>query len=178
MVFKAILRLVAVFVLIVISFIAGSYSIDKTGIEKSGYDTGYNTAWERATKLVDSSQTAIFPAQKEMFSIGGVIKTISDSSNSMTIEASSVSENPLSGDSKTTMRTIKTTSKTKLVRIIAKTPGEIQAVVDVNQITLPFKEEGMLFDQFKEGDRVMITSDKNIKNEMEITPLKVTLQQK
>ncbi|MBU4481700.1 hypothetical protein KKH59_05350, partial [Patescibacteria group bacterium] len=98
------------------------------------------------------------------------------SGDSLIIEASPVSTNPLSEDSKPTIRTVKITSSTKIVKITAKTPEEMQAAMKQNQPLMPFSEEEITFSQLKEGDVITVTSDKNIKREMEITALKITLQ--
>ncbi|MBU3965292.1 hypothetical protein KKA96_02835, partial [Patescibacteria group bacterium] len=160
--------------------IGNSGIINKAGIDKTGYDSGYSAgyivAWDKATKLVDSSKTPIFPIQGEMLSIGGTIKTISPSDSSLTIEANPVSTNPLSEDSKPTIRTVKITSSTKIVKIKVKTPEEIQATIGQSQPLMPFSEEEIDFSQLKKGDVITVTSDKNIKREMEIIATKITLQ--
>ncbi|MBU4298536.1 hypothetical protein KJ636_00635 [Patescibacteria group bacterium] len=180
MAFTKISKIITVAVFIIAAFLVGTYTVDKASIEKRGYDVGYsagyNTAWDKATKLVDSSTMPIFPIQGEILSIGGTIKTISVSGDSLIIEASPVSTNPLSEDSKPTIRTVKITSSTKIVKITAKTPEEMQAAMKQNQPLMPFSEEEITFSQLKEGDVITVTSDKNIKREMEITALKITLQ--
>jgi len=181
MAFKEILKVILVAILIIVSFFIGNSGIiNKAGIDKTGYDSGYSAgyivAWDKATKLVDSTTIPIFPIQGEILSIGGTIKTISVSGDSLIIEASPVSTNPLSEDSKPTIRTVKITSSTKIVKITAKTPEEMQAAMKQNQPLMPFSEEEITFSQLKEGDRITVTSDKNIKREMEIVALKITLQ--
>ncbi|MBU4481620.1 hypothetical protein KKH59_04930 [Patescibacteria group bacterium] len=182
--FKEILKVILVAILIIVSFFIGNSSIiNKAGIDKTGYDSGYSAgyivAWDKATKLVDSSTTPIFPMQAEMFSIGGTIKTISLSGDSLIIEANPISTNPLSEDSKPTIRTVKITPAAKIVKMTTKTPEEIQAMIGQNQTSqpmTPFSEEEITFSQLKNGDRITVTSDKNIKREMEIIALKITLQ--
>ncbi|MBU4298818.1 hypothetical protein KJ636_02150 [Patescibacteria group bacterium] len=176
---KKISKIILAVILIAVSFFVGTYSIDRASIEKRGYDAGYNAAWDKAAKLVESSTTPIFSMQGEMLSIGGTIKTISLSGDSLTIEASPVSTNPLSEDSKPTIRTVKITPVTKIVKITAKTPEEMQAMIKQNQTSqpmMPFSEQEITFSQLKEGDVITVTSDKNIKREMEIIALKITLQ--
>ncbi len=178
MAFKEILKIISVVILIAVSFLAGTYSTDKACVEKTGYDAGYNAAWDKAIKLVDSSTIPIFPTQGEILSIGGTIKTISLPDNSLTIEASPVSTNPLSEDSKPTVRTVKITPATKIVKIKAKTPEEIQASAQQNNTAfVPFSEEETTFSQLKKDGRITVTSDKNIKREMEIKALKITVQE-
>ncbi|MBU4480944.1 hypothetical protein KKH59_01360 [Patescibacteria group bacterium] len=169
--------------LIVAAFFAGTYSVDKAAIEQKGYDVGYSagykTAWDKATAIVDSASAPIFPQPKDIYSISGKIQSISASGNSLAIEADPVSSNPLSADSKPTIRTVKITPSTKIVKIKVKTPEEIQAMSEQNQTgqpTTPFSEEEITFSQLKQGDVITVTSDKNIKREMEIIALKIELQ--
>lgn len=174
------LNMVVIVALIIAVFFAGTYSVDKASIEKKGYDvgysTGYNAAWDKATKLVDSSTTPIFPMQGEMLSIGGTIKTVSLSGDSLTIETSPVSTNPLSEDSKPTVRTVKITPATKIVKITAKDPEETLAMLSQNATFLPYSEEEITFSQLKADDRIIVSSDKNIKKETEITATKISVQ--
>ncbi|MBU4298592.1 hypothetical protein KJ636_00930, partial [Patescibacteria group bacterium] len=75
--------------------------------------------------------------------------------------------------------TVKITPSTKIVKIKVKTPEEIQAMSEQNQTgqpTTPFSEEEITFSQLKQGDVITVTSDKNIKREMEIIALKIALQ--
>ena len=179
MAFKKISKVILIAIIIIVSFFVGTYSIDRASIEKRGYDAGYNAAWDKAAKLVESSTTPIFSMQGEMLSISGTIKTILPSGDSLTIEASPVSTNPLSEDSKPTIRTVKITPATKIVKMTAKTPEEMQAKVSPDQPLIPmmpFSEEEITFSQLKEGDVITVTSDKNIKREMEIIALKIALQ--
>lgn len=179
MAFKEILKIISVVILVAVSFLIGTYSIDKASIEKKGYDAGYNAAWDKATKLIDSVKTPIFPIQEDIRLIAGTIKTISLSGSSLTIEASPVSTNPLSEDSKPTVRTVKITPATKIVKMRPKTPEEIQAMISQDRPLIPlapFLEEETTFSQLKNGDRITVTSDKNIKKEMEIMALKIALQ--
>lgn len=180
MVLNKITKIFLVVVLVAVSFLVGTYSTDKASIEKKGYDVGYsagyNAAWDKAAKLVESSTMPIFPMQGEMLSISGTIKTVSLSGNSLTIEASPVSTNPLSEDSKPTVRTVKITPATKIVKMTTKTPEEIQAMMKQNQSLIPFSEEEITFSQLKEGDRITVTSDKNIKSETKISAVKIAAQ--
>lgn len=177
--YNKILKIISVVILIAVSFLAGTYTVDKSAIEKKGYDAGYsagyNAAWDKATKLVDSTTIPIFPMLGDMLSIGGTIKTISLSGDSLIIEANPVSTNPLSEDSKPTVRTVKIAPATKIVKITAKTPEEIQTTIKQNQPFLPFSEEEITFSQLKEGGRITVNSDKNIRDETEITAAKIAL---
>ncbi|MBU4000304.1 hypothetical protein KKG29_03985 [Patescibacteria group bacterium] len=183
MAFKKISKVILIAIIIIVSFFVGTYSIDKSVIEKKGYDVGYSAgytaAWDKATKLVESTTIPIFPMQGEMLSINGTIKDISLSGGSLTIEAGPVSTNPLSEDSKPTVRTIKITPATKIVKMTTKTPEQMQAMLSPDQPlipTMPFSEEETTFSQLKQGDVITVTSDKNIKRETEIIALKITLQ--
>lgn len=164
-------------VLVIISFLAGTYIIDKSAIEKKGYDTGYsagyNIAWNKATKLIDSVQMPIFPQPKEIYSIRG--KIVSVRADSLTLEADPVSLNPLSEDSKRTTREIKISSDTKIIKRTAKTPEEIQAMLAQNKTFYPFSEEEISFSQLKGGDRITALSDKDIKYETNIIATEIVI---
>lgn len=47
--YNKISKILLVAILIVVSFLAGTYSTDKASIEKKGYDAGYSVAWDKAT---------------------------------------------------------------------------------------------------------------------------------
>lgn len=192
MMFKEILKMLLVITFIIISYLAGTHNVDKTSIEKkgydAGYDVGYNFAWDKAAKLVDSIQTPIIPQinsqSTEMLSISAKIESISASDFSLVVKAYPVSSNPLSKDSKPTLREIKTNSETKIVKLTSKTPEEIQeeitkkseeTFVPITPVS-PFSEKEITFDQLKVGDMIIIFSDKNIKKETEIAPVKITVQ--
>lgn len=192
MVLKKIAKIVIVALVAVTGFLAGSYSVNKADIEKKGYDTGYNAgynfAWDKAAKLVDSIKTPIIPQtdfqSMEMRSISAKIKNVSASDFSLTVEAYPVSSNPLSEDSKPTAREIKINAETKIVKLISKTPEEIQEeTAKKSEETpapiasfFPFSEKEITFDQLKVGDMIIISSDKDIKKETKITAAKIAVQ--
>ncbi|MFH1048469.1 MAG: hypothetical protein V1732_02295 [Patescibacteria group bacterium] len=175
------LKIIAGAILAVLMFLAGRFSFDGAGIEKKAmmldYDAGYNAAWNKAETLIDSTQIPILPQIEKIYSIAGKIKSISFSDASLIIEANPVSFNPLSEDSKPTVRTIKTTSSTKIVKMTPKTSEEIKAEIEQKNLPLmPFSEEKIDFGQLGEGDVIIVTSDKNIKSETEITATKIAAQ--
>lgn len=160
------------------AFFIGSYSVDKNSIEKNGYDVGYSTgyesAWNEAKTIVDSS--TIFPKKpEEIYLISGIIKNISISNSLILIEAGPVSSNPLSEDSKITERTIKITSSTELVESTPKSLDIIQEEMQNGGGFNPYFENEINFDQFKVGDIISVSSDKDIKRETEFTADKITL---
>ncbi len=170
-------EILAIVVVVAFAFLVGTYNVDKASIEakgyQSGYSAGYKAAWNNATAIVDSVQMPIFQVPANMLSVSGKIVNIAD--NSLTLEADPVSTNPLSEDSKPTIRVVKIIPSTKIVKIAAKAPEEIQAMLSQNATFLPFSEEEITFSQLKEGDLITATSDKSIKREMEISALKITL---
>lgn len=190
MVLNKITKIVIVALVAIIGFLAGNYSVDKAGIEKKGYDAGYNFAWDKAAKLVDSIKTPIIPQinfqSTEVRSISAKIKNISASDFSLAVEAYPVSSNPLSEDSKPTAREIKINTDTKIVKLISKTPEEIQKETAKKSEETPapiasfspFSEKEITFDQLKVGDTIIISSDKDIKKETKIAAVKITVQWK
>jgi len=191
MALNKITKTIIIVIIAIIGFLGGSYSIDKAGIEKkgydAGYDAGYNSAWDKAVKLVDSIQTPIIPQinsqSMETHSISAKIKSISASDFSLAVEANPVSSNPLSEDSKPTTREIRINSEIKIIKMIAKTSEEIQEMIKKNRETptpvapfSPFSEKEITFDQLNVGDMIIVSSDKDIKKQTEITAVKITVQ--
>lgn len=188
MVLNKITKIIIAALVAIIGFLAGNYSIDKASIEKKGYATGYNSAWDKATKLVDSIKTPIMPQtdlqSMEMRSISAKIKNVSASDFSLTVEAYPVSSNPLSEDSKSTTREIKINTDTKIVKLTSKTPKEIQEEISKKSKETsapiapfsPFSEKEITFDQLKADDMIIISSDKDIKKETKIAAVKIAVQ--
>lgn len=171
-------KTIIIIALIASAFFIGDYSVDKNRIEKNSYDAGYsagyNSAWNKAETLVSSSY--LFPKKpEEVYLISGIIKDISILNSLILLEASPVSSNPLSEDSKITERTIKIISNTELVRSTPKSPDIIREEMQNGGGFSPYFENEIDFKQFKIGDIISASSDKNIKKEMEFTATKVTL---
>ncbi|MEA3229293.1 MAG: hypothetical protein U9P44_00090, partial [archaeon] len=158
-------------------FMAGAYSVDKNIVGGNGYDagyeTGYKTAWDNATEIVGASM--FFETSDEIYSINGVVKNISLSTSTLTIETSPFFMNPLLEDSTQKIRKINTNQDTTIIKITMKTPEEMEAMINKNGEFVPFSEEKITFDQIKIGDSINVNSDKNIKTETEITATRITM---
>ena len=182
--YTKIFKTVIIAVFIAVAFIIGTYTVNERAIKNNSYDTGYNmgyeAAWNEAKTIVDSS--TMFPREpEEMYLISGIIKDISISNGLILLEANPVSSNPLSEDSKSTVRKIKINSDTEIIEIIYKTPEEMleteknEEASDLIMPFSPFTENKITLKQLNIGDRITITSDKNIKKEMEIMATKISL---
>jgi hypothetical protein len=196
--------IIAVVALVAVAFLAGRYSAAKQGADEMAYSvgyaagykdafdnatqgadvaraqaygTGYNAAWDNATAVIDAIQFPILPQPNETLSIAGAIKGISAAGNVLTVQADPVSTNPLSADSKPTTRSVRITAATRIVKLVAKTPQQIQEALAGNATTALYSEENIPAGQLKNGDRVVITSERNIKRETEITAAKISVQQ-
>lgn len=192
---------IAVIALVAVAFLAGRYGAPTPGVGETAYnagyaagyaaalgnattssaaqsyDAGYKAAWDNATALIDSIQSPILPQPSETFSIAGVINGISAAGNVLTVQADPVSTNPLSADSKPTARSVRITAATKIVRITAKTSQEIQEALSQNRTIALYSEEEIRPSQLAIGDRIVITSERNVKRETEIMAAKISVQQ-
>lgn len=178
-------KIIAAIIAVVIAsavFLAGK-NYYKPIIYKDGYDAGYKEAWSKAKALVDSS--ILFSESATMNSISGKIKTISVSDEMLTIEADPVSLNPLSEESKSTIRQVRINPDTKIIKRNVASQEEIQKMLEEmknKQVTLdpsapfpPFAEQELAFDGLKAGQRIIISANKDIKTEIDIIAAKIEI---
>jgi hypothetical protein len=178
-------KIVAVVIAVIIAsavFLAGK-NYYKPIIYKDGYDAGYKEAWSKAKTLVDSS--ILFFESATMNSISGKIKSVSASGKTLTIEADPVSLNPLSDESKPTIRQVRIAPETKIVKRNIASQEEIQkileeakdnpAILDPSKPFPPFTEQELAFDGLKTEQRIIISANKDIKTEIDIVAAKIEI---
>ena len=178
-------KIVATVIAVIIAsaaFLAGK-NYYKPIIYKDGYDAGYKEAWNKAKILVDSS--ILFSESATMNSISGKIKVISASDKLLTVEADPVSFNPLSDESKSTIRQVRINPDTKIIKINAASQEEIQKMLEEiknKQVTFdssapfpPFTEQELAFDGLKAEQRIIISANKDIKIEIDIAAAKIEI---
>ncbi len=179
---KTIIAILIVIIITSSAFLAGKNYYEASGYKK-GYGIGYKEAWDKAKALVDSSK--FFSENAKTNSISGKIKVISASDKLLTVEADPVSLNPLSDESKSTIRKVKINPDTKIIKRTAISQEETQKILEEmkNNQTMPdsstpfppFTEQELVFDQLKAGQRIVITADRDIKIETNITANKIEI---
>jgi len=165
---KAILILV-----LIVGFLLGimvGYSSKRVDT-KSIYQQGYEKGWQEAKNLIEE-KVPFLQTPKEVFSIEGEVLEVS--TDWLKIKAKPVSINPLSELYKETIRKVKITPATEVIkeeRILPpspKSPEELEKLLKERQKKIALSE-------IKKGDRVRVTSKENILTKKEFQADKIVL---
>lgn len=148
--------------------------VDSGAIYEEAYKKGYNQAWETAKNLVEQEARGL-ETPKEVYKLTGGINKVS--ANFLEIEASPVSENPLSEFYKTTVRKVLIDSNTKIIKREKRKREEIEKEEESGKEVSNFWEEIEIpLSGLKKGDEVIVFSDTNILTTKEFTASKIILQ--
>lgn len=160
--------------MVVILVIAGaivSWSFYKYGKEKGQEETKVKCEQVLARLPLDLIPGYIAP-DKEVKTIFGQIKSITE--DQISLEAEMPSSDILKLGEKSILR-VKITDKTEILkRKMKKEPLEIK---EGEEPPLPFEEEKIQLSDLKEGQRISVRSEENIKNKIEFEAKDIILSE-
>ena len=164
------ISLISFLVVFGIGIVIGTTLIDKETI----YQKGYQEAWEKAEKLVEE-KVPFFKTPQEIHSLNGEV--IETSANFLKIKVGPLTQNPLSEVYKETLRKVKITSETLIVKRVERSLEERREMMEKELPPLFefFKEEEIEISQIKKGDRVVVESEENILTKSEFKAKKIIL---
>ena len=148
---------------LIIGFLLGmvvGYSSKKIDT-KPIYQQGYQNGWQEAKNLIEK-KLPFLQTPKEVFSLEGEVLKVS--TNWLEIKAEPVCDNPLSEVCKETIRKIKVTPATKIIKeekirpsAPPKSPEELEKILQKDK-----QEKKIALSEIKKGGRVKVTSKENI----------------
>lgn len=166
---------------LIVGAIAGYGAASLTAPSQKKAELGFDAGYEAArAKLKESGLFVATPSETNVLS--GVIGEVSD--GSFTLQATSVSLNPLDAVDAPAMRTVTVSEATEIYRFAEKDPLELQAEFErFNEAAdpealppEPFTRESADFSELKPGMLVSITADHNIFSETTFEAIEVSWQ--
>jgi hypothetical protein len=173
--------------IVVIALIAFVIICFIVGLNRMSYNRGYLEGQKQTEAKYQEKIAEIFPPMpepEEIFSVFGTIDEIKD--KTIVLKAESVVSNPFE-EVKAETKRIQVNDNTEFVKEVEKTPEEIQKeeelfakALEENIETdimppMPFKEVSISFPELKEGDRINVEAEENIKDKVEFLAKKVIL---
>lgn len=148
------------------------------GSGSGSYQDGYNAA----KKKIDDAHM-FPPAPTSALSLTGTVKSLG--SDSLVMEVSVLSPNPLDEMTVPKERTVTVTGSTKILKLITKSPNEFEkdleafqkAVAEGTPATAPSntKQVPISLQDLKAGDTVNVTADHDILKEVSFTAVEIDL---
>ncbi|MCD6147812.1 hypothetical protein J7J18_00360 [bacterium] len=168
---KAILILV-----LIVGFLLGimvGYSSKRVDT-KFIYQQGYEKGWQEAKNLIEE-KVPFLQTPKEVFNIEGEVLEVS--TDWLKIKAKPISINPLSELYKETIRKVKITPTTKIIKEERILPSSLPKSLEELEEILQKERQGkkITLSEIKKGDRVRVTSKENILTEKEFQADKIVL---
>ena len=157
------------------------------GLNRMSYNRGYLEGQKETEVKYQEKIAEVFPSMsgpEEIFSVFGTIDGTKD--KAIVLKVESAVSNPFE-DPKIETKQIQTNNETEFVKEVEKTPEEIQREqelftkalgenIEIDIIPpMPFKEVSISFSELKEGDRIKVEAEENIKNKVEFLAKKVVL---
>ena len=172
----------------IIIFVLGCYAGYSIGKTASFVPSSKTADWQK--KFVDElRKNGIIPSMPdEINSVQGIVKQINN--NLIVVQTKLIPEDPLREFIPETIK-VKITPETKIVKIVEKEPEVFQKEQEeFDKIVAthgdnppadllppePFKEVKVNFSVLKEGDQIIIFSNKNIKGLSEIEAAKIQIE--